>query len=357
MMEQNYTNLKMAGAALGILVSATMAQAEEIRVLNWQGYGTDEKFAVELFEERTGITVVHDYFNSAEEAFTKLRTNPGAYHVIQVTSAFTQRMIDEQLLEAVDTSKLSNFSDISPNLQAHKDMVSSDGTLYNVPWTLGVNSFAINTNAFETSPDSIEVLWDPKFAGRVLWQDDATQAIGMAALATGQDINNPSDFAAITAKLKELKPQIRAYFQSEAEWNQYMSAGEFDIGFYWSGSASRSQKEFGLPVEFIIPKEGAIGWLDGLAIGAGSGNTEAALQFINWMIDPGFYVRWDTEVGAPTSANALAVSQLPEDAFNRAVLGDAEKMGTVQYMGPQSDDVREEILEVWQEVKTFYAQN
>ena len=57
--------------------------------------------------------------------------------------------------------------------------------------------------------------------------------------------------------------QQYAHAQPVLEWNQFMSANEFDLATYWSGSASRSKTAFGLPVEFVIPKEGAIGWLDG----------------------------------------------------------------------------------------------
>ena len=40
------------------------------------------------------------------------------------------------------------------------------------------------------------------------------------------------------------------------------------------------------------------------------------------MIDPGFYVEWVTKVGAPVSANEKAVAALPEEAFNRKVMGE-----------------------------------
>ncbi len=122
---------------------------------------------------------------------------------------------------------------------------------------------------------------------------------------------------------------------------------------YWSGSASRSKQVFGLPVEFVIPAEGAIGWLDGLSVAAGAPHPAEARAFIDWMIDPEFYVKWDTEVGAPASANAKANAQLPATAFNRAVLGDPEKVARLQFMGPMSEALRESILELWQETKTF----
>ena len=174
-----------------------------------------------------------------------------------------------------------------------------------------------------------------------------------AAIATGQNINNPSDFDAIREKLRALKPQIRTFWSSEDEWNQFMSANEFDLATYWSGSASRSKTAFNLPVEFVIPTEGAIGWLDGLSIATGAPHPDEARAFIDFMIDPEFYVKWDTEVGAPASANAAANSMLPETAFNRTAFNDPARVAKIQFMGPMDDALREKILELWQETKTY----
>jgi spermidine/putrescine transport system substrate-binding protein len=247
---------------------------------------------------------------------------------------------------------MKNVADLSPGMRDNENLAPG-GTTYGVAWLWGVTSFAVNTNDFSEMPQSIEELWDPKHAGRVGWRDDAIEAVMFAAIATGQDINNPSDFVVIRDKLRALKPQIRTFWSSEDEWNQFMSANEFDLATYWSGSASRSKTAFGLPVEFVIPKEGAIGWLDGLSVATDAPNPEGAKAFIDWMIDPEFYVTWDTEVGAPASANAKANAELPETAFNRAVLGDPEKVATLQFMGPMDEELRQKILELWQETKTY----
>lgn len=345
----------LLAAGLALSLGAGAASAEEIRVLNWQGYGTDEAWSLEAFKAATGIDVVHEYFNSEQEMLTKLRTNPGAYDVVLINSAFTAQAASEGLIQPIDTAMVPNFADLSPNLSGNA-MLNPDGKVYGVAWVWGVTSFAVNSDKFNPLPDTIEVLWDPANAGHVALRDDAVENVAFAALATGQDINNPADMAAITEKLKALKPQIRTFWSSEDQWNQLFSAGEFDLATYWSGSAGRSKTAFGLPVEFIIPKEGAIGWLDGLSIAAGSTKVESAAKFINWMIDPAFYVEWDTTVGAPASANAKANAGLPETAFNRAVLGDPAKVAVIQFMAPLSDDTREGFLKLWEEMKTFYQQ-
>ena len=340
------------GLAAGLALAAGQAAAAEIRVLNWQGYGTDETWALEAFTAETGVEVVHDYFNSEQEMLTKLRTNPGAYDVVLINSAFTRQAAEEGLIQPIDTAGMKNVADLSPNMRDNVNL-AFDGKTYGVAWVWGVTSFAVDTEDFATPPNSIEALWDAKHAGRVGWRDDAVEAVQMAAIALGQDINDPQDMDAIREKLRALKPQIRTFWSSEDEWNQFFSANEFDLATYWSGSASRSKTAFGLPVEFVIPAEGAIGWLDGLSIATGAPNVEGAKAFIDYMIDPAFYVKWDTEVGAPASANAKANGQLPDTAFNRAVLGNPDKVAKVQFMGPMSDEQREAILELWQETKTY----
>lgn len=334
--------------AVAAALAAGIASGEEIRVLNWQGYGTDADWAVEAFTEASGHEVVHDYFNSEQEMLTKLRTSPGAYDVVMINAAFLPQAIEEGLVRPIDTDLVGHLEDLSENLAENPDLGAEDA-LYGVPWTWGLTAFAVNREAFDEPPGSLEVLWDRAHEGRVSIRDDALEAVQLGAIATGQDINAIEDLEAIEERLAALLPQIRTYWSSENDWNQLMAAGELDAATYWSGSAARSQAA-GLPVEFVVPEEGAIGWLDTLAVPEGSTRAEAAHAFIDWMIDPAFYTRWSSE-GAPASANAKAVAALPEDDFNRRVLGDPEVVARTQFQRPVPDEARERYLALWQKLK------
>ncbi len=340
----------LALAALATALALGVASAAEINVLNWKGYGTDEPWAIEAFEAATGHTVVNDYFNSEQEMLTKLRTNPGLYDVVMINAAFTGQAIDEGLIQPIDASRISNVADLTPEM-AGSPLLNRDGKVFGVPWTWGLTSIAVNDKAFETTPDSIEVMWDEAHKGRVTLRDDALEAVQFGAIATGQNINDIQDLEAVKEKLSSLLPQIRAFWSSENDWNQMVASGQIDVGTYWSGSASRARTAFDLPVTFVVPKEGAVGWLDGLSIAAGSKNPDGAHAFIDWMIDPDFYVEWDTKVGAPVSANAKAVAALPEEAFNRVVMGDPVVASRIQFQEPVSDADREAYLQLWQELK------
>src|SRR5688572_18866197 len=272
----------LAAAATFTSALALAAQADELHVLNWKGYGADEPWAVEAFEKATGHKVVNDFFNSEQEMLTKLRTNPGLYDVVMINAAFTGQALAEKLIQPIDTSKIANYADISPE-KASSPMLNKDGKVFGVPWVWGLTAIAINDKSFETPPTSISVMWDEARKGRVVIRDDAVEAIQFGAIASGQNIDDINDMEAVKAKLTSLMPQIRMFWSSENDWNQMVASNQIDVGTYWSGSADRAKTQFKLPVSLVVPDEGAVAWLDAFSIPAGSKNVEGAEAFINYM--------------------------------------------------------------------------
>jgi spermidine/putrescine transport system substrate-binding protein len=174
-----------------------------------------------------------------------------------------------------------------------------------------------------------------------------------AALAAGiEPANQPDDLDAIRTKLEELVPNVRALWQSEDEFNRLFSSGEITLGVYWSGSSARAQNQFNLPLEFVIPEEGAIGWIDAWAIPADAPNVEMALAWINYMNTPEFYVEWDNVAGAPVPANPAVLEAMPEDSFTRTVFGDPTVAERLAFITDTPADTREAWVELWQEIKS-----
>jgi spermidine/putrescine transport system substrate-binding protein len=341
----------LGGAVLaGAWARPGFADAKEITVLNWKGYGTDEAFALKAFADLTGITVKHDYFNSEPEMLTKLRTNPGAYDVVLINSARTQQAQAEGLIDPIDFATVANAKDLAPALREHANL-KAEGKIYGLSWLWGMNSLGIRKGI---TTDTWAIFTDPKYAGKLALFDDAVTEVAIGALLTGQDINNPKDLKSITDTLKAMKPNVKLMWSSEDEWNKAFAANAFDISVYWSGAAVRSIHQNHLPVEFIVPKEGAIGWLDSLAIPATSTKKDDALKFLNYMIDPTFYFTWATTAGAPASANKGAMEKLPADDLNRQV-HKPEYLAKLQFMGALPDDRRQAFNDTWEEVKAFYA--
>jgi spermidine/putrescine transport system substrate-binding protein len=340
-----------AGASFSVMPRRALS-AGSITVLNWQGYGTDEAWSIKAFTEKTGIAVVHDYYASEAEMLTKLRTNPGAYDLVVLNAARCAQAIDEELVQPIDLSTVPNVANVDPTLLANPNF-SRDGKNYAVPWVWGMTALVVREGI--AKPDSYKALADKAFVGRVSLNDDALININIAAMITGQDMNDPKDLDKITETLKSLKPNVKLLWSNEDQWNKSFAAGEFDLSVFWSGSAVRSKRNSKLPAEFVVPKEGAVGWADGLGVPVSAPNPAGALAFSNWMIDPSFYVEWATKIGAPASANTAAMATLPADDLTRLV-HKAEYLKTMSIMSALPDDRRQTFNNIWQEVKAFYAE-
>ena len=348
------------GLGLGLASAASVtwparagaADAKSITVLNWQGYGTDLAAGLAQFKAKTGVDVKHDYYNSEPEMLTKLRTNPGAYDVVLVNSARDAQAKADGLIDPVDLAKLPNAAALAPAFKTNPNILI-DGQTYGVPWVWGMNAIAVRSGkGFKV--DSYAVFEDPAFAGRGALFDDAVTEIAVAALMLGQDINDPRDMKAIAAKLKGFKKDVKLVWSSEDEWNKAFAADAFDVSIFWSGAVTRAVNLHQQPVTFVVPKEGAIGWLDNLCIPETSTNKAAGLQFIDFMVSPQFYAEW-AKSGAPASANAAAMAALPDSDLNKQIHR-PEYLGKLQFMGALPDDRRQAFNDLWEEVKAFYAQ-
>lgn len=119
------------GMGLSPFISRRAMASTEVKVLNWQGYGTDEKWALEAFKKATGLDVVHEYYNSESEMITKLQTNPGVYDVIVTNSAWNDRASELGVIQPIDTAQIGHYGDLNPSFR-DSDLLSAGGKVYGV---------------------------------------------------------------------------------------------------------------------------------------------------------------------------------------------------------------------------------
>jgi spermidine/putrescine transport system substrate-binding protein len=348
---------RLAAAVTVALVASTAASAaaETVNVLNWKDWGTDAPWALQKFEGPNSTKVTHDYFSSFAEAFTKLRTNPGHYDMLDLNVAFTRQAADEGLIQPIDPSKLKNYGSLEENFRNSAE-ISKDGKVYGVAWIWGGTALAYDTGVFKAPPTSLAVLWDPANAGKVCLRDDGEDAVRFTALLLGQNPDAPADMAAIRDKLRALKPQIKALFKTEDEWLKLVAAKQCDLSLIWTTSVEIGRTKYNLPVSFVVPNEGAIVWRDALSIAANAPDVNAAYAFIDFLIGPDFYAAWTAAGGAPVPSNTAAVNQLAESSLTKQVLTQPDALKHLHVKGILTDDQRQAVLDLWEETKAFYAQ-
>lgn len=317
-------------------------------VVNWKDHGSDSKEAIEKFEEICECEVVHQYMASEEELLTQLRTTGSELDVVLPNSSILPTAMEEGLLEEIDVTKLENYKHLNENLTSLPEL-SLDGKTYAVPWVWGSTSLAYNSDVIKEDIDSIQALFDDKYKGKISIRDDFNDAVMIAALANGEsDPNHPADLEKIKQTLIDQKKLNQTYWKTGEEFNQLFAGKQITVALAWSGLSSELKKE-GQPIKYVIPKEGAIGWVDNWAIVKDSANKEIAEKFIDFMISTEWQTTLAKELGLGP-ANMETLNSLDEQ-FVKDNNFDEETLEKLHFISFRSDAEKREWNDLWQEAK------
>ena len=293
------------------LSTAHAVKNDVVYFYNWSEYVPAG--LLDEFTKETGIKVIYSTYESNESMYAKLKTHKdAAYDLIVPSTYFINKMSNEDMLQKIDTSKLTNFKNLDPALLHQSFDPNND---YSIPYIWGTTAIGINRD--EIDPASITSwsdLWNPKYKSSILLLDDAREVFQIALLKLGYS-GNTSDAGQIEQAYQELvklMPNVIA-FNSDSPANPFIE-GEVNIGMLWNGSAYIARQE-GIPIEMVWPKEGAIFWMDSLSIPANARNVDGAMQLIDFLLRPEIAARVAEEIGYPTP-NKEAKKLLPTEVVN-----------------------------------------
>lgn len=291
---------KLLTATALAALSMTPAFAKEVlHVYNWSDYIAEDTVA--LFEEATGIKVTYDVYDSNEVLEAKLLAGNAGYDVVVPTAEFMQRQIAAGVYAELDKSLLPNLEHMDPVLMAaaaNYDADNAHATIHMWGTTgIGYNIGMINERLGADAPtDSWALLFDPANAAKladcgIAMIDAPTEVLPAAMNYLGLDpqSTDKADFEAGAELLMQIRPHIR-YFHSSQVISD-MANGDVCLVLGWSGDMFQArdraaEAENGVEVGYSIPKEGALQWIDMLAIPIDAPNPKAAHAFINFMMDP-----------------------------------------------------------------------
>ncbi|CAH0533503.1 Spermidine/putrescine-binding periplasmic protein [Vibrio stylophorae] len=288
----------LASSALALAMVAGPSVAKEEQTLyfyNWSEYIPSD--VLEQFTKETGIKVIYSTYESNETMYAKLKTHGDGYDLVVPSTYYVSKMRNEGMLQKIDHSKLSNFSQLDPNFLNKPFDPNND---YSIPYIWGATGIGVNTEMVDkNSVTSWADLWNPAYEGQLMMMDDSREFFHIALRKLGYSANttNPEEIKAAEAELKKLMPNVLV-FNSDFPANPYM-AGETSLGMLWNGSAYAARQD-GAPIEIVWPKDGAIFWMDSIAIPAGAKNVDAAYKMIDFLLRPENAAKIAVEIGYPT---------------------------------------------------------
>ena len=288
----------MVMAALACLVHGARAQTT-LNVYNWNDYIAPE--TIRLFEAETGIRVRYDVYDSNEALEAKLRAGRSGYDlVVPTASPFLAQQIPARLYQRLDRAQLPNHARLDPALMER--MTAYDpGNQYAIPWMWGTTGIGYNpSRVLRIMPDapvySLRILFDPAIVARfkgcgVVVLDSATDLIPAALAYLGRDPDSKSteDLNRAVAALERIRPFVRRWHSSE--YINDLANGDACLAFGYSGDIKQAAKRAaeakrGVSIEYTIPAEGALVWVDTWAIPADARNVAAAHRFLDFVMRP-----------------------------------------------------------------------
>ncbi len=141
--------------------------SKELNLFVWTEYIPADM--QECFELVYGIKVNRDEYSSNEEMYAKLSAGGTAYDLVQPTDYIVSLMVRQNLLQELDKSKLPNIANMDPN---YMNFAFDPGNKYTIPYQAGTDAIVVNTDTVKNPPKSWADLWNPEYAGRMVFLDN-----------------------------------------------------------------------------------------------------------------------------------------------------------------------------------------
>ena len=143
----------------------------------------------------TGVDVNVVFIGTDDEIWAKIKGSEGKdFDLFAVNTAQLQRYIDAGLVTPYDLGKLPNQKETLPRFRDLTKVtgVMRDGKVYAIPFAFDSIGLIYDTDKVKPAPTSMEVLWDPKYKGKVLAYDNGEHNFSFTALDHGRQGSLPS---------------------------------------------------------------------------------------------------------------------------------------------------------------------
>lgn len=349
----------VAGAAAGAsALSTAIAQAStgdpgffvnrnqdggELVIYNWYQPWIAE--VTPMFEEETGISVTQiGTYSSNDEWWARLNAGE-SFDFFMPTTDWVQRAMAADLLHEIDLEQIPNNDNLLEEFQQN-EIYQRDGASYAVPFSRVYYSLTYNTNEFSEAPTSWEVTWDEAYENRVSTQDQAYARIGTTALLIGDDPLNPTQWDEIRERLLAQQELVRTYWVDYQNGMELFVNEEVVVGQLTAGRTRQGAAEGG-PIDWTVPEEGCLTFIDTFAIPHTSENPENGHAFIDFLHRPDIM--------------AMQMEMMYYDSLNEAARGELDDEQVAAFEIPEDANlvlstdldapVRTQMDELWTEVK------
>lgn len=298
----------IAGLTLLAMLGAGMAAADDakrLRLITWADYAPADVIA--QFKQETGIQVEVTLSNN-EEIISKLRATGGAgYDLAQPSQdRITGVQRDFEVYKPIDLSQVKLDQFRPELLEITRRNATLDGKLYALPYVWGADGLVVNSKSAKVS--DYTDLCRPDLKGKTSLRLRRPTLMAFA-FAAGKDpfalYGDASAYSALMDSvgqtLSACKDNVRFFYDNKDQLLNALRSGEVVAAMAWDAEGWRLNRE-NAQIQFIVPKSGAMGWLDTFALPARGRNDAGAYAWINFTMRPDVAARITHSIGNWTAA-------------------------------------------------------
>ena len=225
-----------------------------LQIFNWVAYVNQA--CLNHFAKKYNCKVQLTTFNTMNEALSKLRSGLSFDVFMGVTVDVLGQLIESKLVQPLNHSYLPNISQAWPDFtQPFYDR----GWQYTVPYTIYTTGIAWRKDLVPENPYAMrnawsQMLWQPKYKGKVAILDDYREGISLGLMKNGIFDLNTTDRGQIALSRKSLQ-NLSSSVDVHIDNNDYTEVpdGQTWIHHAWSGDMASSQYYMpkGVPVDTI----------------------------------------------------------------------------------------------------------
>ncbi len=303
------------------------------------------------FEERYGVKIIYDTFDSNELMYTKLQGGE-RYDILVPSDYMIERLLKEDFLQPLNHDQLPNLSYLTEELNSLS--YDPDHT-YSVPYFWGTVGIVYNKNNVDIEDlqkEGYNIFRNRKYKGRIYMYDSERDSFMMALKALGYSMNTDDEKQLYEAYewLKKIVTTMKPEIVTD-EVIDAMANGNKDMALVYSGDATYILSE-NEDMGYYMPSEGTNLWSDAMVIPKNAANPKLANEYINFILEYENSMR-NTEYVGYTSTNGEVLEECSGEggiyADNEAYLPRSgyEKDEIFHY----NDKSRKLISELWTKVK------
>jgi putative spermidine/putrescine transport system substrate-binding protein len=261
--------------------AANGARAQErLTVATYGGnWGEAQKACIlDPFAKASGVQVVQETSVSTI-TYNKLKQQKGnpSIDIAWIDGGISELAAADGLLAIIDPTKVGNVAGL-----IDEAVYKKDGKIYALSTGFYALGIAYNSKEVKTAPTSWYDLWKPEFAGK-LTVPSPVNAAGIPFFAhiiklEGGSLDDPSKGA---EKLKALK--VSSFYDASGVAQAALESGEAIAAPYYN-TAAWAIADKGLPIVFVVPKEGAPANDIRVHIAEGTKSRDAAEKFVNYAV-------------------------------------------------------------------------